>query len=223
MRVASVLPSATEILSSSAASACSSAAGLLLVMVVWFDQLDGAVDACAAAGIPFCSLWVWFGWSSVLNEVRHWITDHAARILPIVDRASATWEASWASRAAAFTALVVATLSHSLETMTWFAGSVLRLPRRHMLPLLGGTRLLAPAVWASLGVCLSDAFGLTPSHLRLSPRNLLSSALGGLTRGGAREVDGSRPPMALWLAAAAVWCGADFLTLSSMNTYALIR
>ncbi|EOD32006.1 hypothetical protein EMIHUDRAFT_202535 [Emiliania huxleyi CCMP1516] len=208
-------------------------------MVVWFDQLDGAVDTCAAAGIPFCSLWVWFGWSSVLNEVRHWITDHAARILPIVDRASATWEASWASRAAAFTALgllfmvqsqggvspheVVATLSHSLETMTWFAGSVLRLPRRHMLPLLGGTRLLAPAVWASLGVCLSDAFGLTPSHLRLSPRNLLSSALGGLTRGGAREVDGSRPPMALWLAAAAVWCGADFLTLSSMNTYALVR
>ena len=145
-------------------------------MVVWFDQLDGAVDACAAAGIPFCSLWVWFGWSSVLNEVRHWITDHAARILPIVDRASATWEASWASRAAAFTALgapshyhgvrpptarvapysraatgllfmvqsqggvspheVVATLSHSLETMTWFAGSVLRLPRRCR-PLLG--------------------------------------------------------------------------------------
>ena len=72
-------------------------------MVVWFDQLDGAVDACAAAGIPFCSLWVWFGWSSVLNEVRHWITDHAARILPVVDRASATWEASWASRAAALT------------------------------------------------------------------------------------------------------------------------
>lgn len=204
-------------------------------MALWFTQLDDAVTTCAAAGLPFCGWIIWFMFVSVLNEVRL-LAARLAAMLPVED-AQVAWGTKWYIRAfgllssggviAQFARMTsedqlvtphaaVLALISQLELITWVAGTVLRLPRKYLLPLLGATKALGPLtkagagymngtlLWATLGIALSDTFQLTPASCRYLSVRAVVGMVFGMNKKAATE-QSNRPPTFLWLSVAAAW------------------
>ena len=226
-------------------------------------MLENLVDAFVAAGVlpGWLVRWTcWFLWIVCLNEVRLAVGKAVAYIndKTLDYDLAGTYARSWFVRTVVLIvvgtatarltterspqALVVEILSQ-IELLTWVAGTVLKLPRKFILPLLGATRSFNPlaraaagytngaVLWTTLGLAVSDVFALTPSSCRyLSVRAFVKALLGSFARGrpegrftlwrsnrtassaknaaegpGRNVEEPNRPPLFLWLAAAAAW------------------